>query len=97
MPTLLYVTILIIIEMETREKEVWTVLGRKKILLVDEDNQVVKEIKDLGPLSEIEMKYVNSNCGMPFDDWLETLKDEDEENDSAKDCHSDEAPLPEEE
>jgi hypothetical protein len=62
-----------------QEKEVWTVLGRKKILLVDDNNQLVKEVKDLGPLSELEMKYVNSNCGMPYEDWLETIKEEEEE------------------
>jgi len=72
--------LLIDIEMETREKEVWTVLGRKKILLVDEENQVVREIKDLGPLTEIEMKYVNSNCGMSFEDWLEKVSEEEEES-----------------
>lgn len=72
------------IEMETREKEVWTVLGRKKILLVDEQNQLVREIADLGPLSEIEIKYVNSNCGMPFEDWLETIKDEEEEEEGCQ-------------
>lgn len=72
-----------------REKEVWTVLGRKKIFLVDDENQVVKEVKDLGPLSELEKKYVNSNCGMSYDDWLETLKNEEEE-DVGEGAHPDE-------
>ena len=65
-----------------REKEVWTVYGRKKIFLVDEFNMVQKEVKDLGPLSEIEMKWVRSGSELPFKEWLETLDDEEKEGDA---------------
>ena len=34
--------------MEKKEKEVWTLDGRKKILMVNERNQVLYEVKDLG-------------------------------------------------
>jgi hypothetical protein len=62
------------------EKVCWTKAGRKKVFLVDEDNKVIKELKDMGPLSEIEMKWVNSNCGMPYAEWLKTQDiDENEE------------------
>lgn len=62
-----------------KEKECWTLGGRKKIFLVDDENNVIKEIKDLGPLSEIEMKWLKANSGMPFEEWLKTQKDEEEE------------------
>jgi hypothetical protein len=59
-----------------KEKECWTISGRKKIFLVDDKNMVIKELRDLGPLSEMEMKWVKSNCGMPYKQWLETQKEE---------------------
>jgi hypothetical protein len=62
-----------------KEKECWTLGGRKKIFLVDDENNVVKEIRDLGPLSEIEMKWVKANSGMPFEEWLKTQNEEEEE------------------
>jgi hypothetical protein len=62
-----------------KEKECWTVYGRKKVFLVDDNNQVVKELKDLGPLSETEMKWVKSGCGVPYEEWLKTRKEEEEE------------------
>ena len=61
------------------EKECWTTLGRKKVYLVDDHNQIIREIRDLGPLSELEMKWVRSNCGMPYKEWLKTLEEEEEE------------------
>ena len=61
------------------EKECWTTLGRKKVYLVDDNNQIIKEIRDLGPLSELEMKWVRSNCEMPYKDWLKTLEEEEGE------------------
>ena len=36
------------------EKEIWTVDCRKKIYLVEECNRVIREIKDIGPLSKTE-------------------------------------------
>lgn len=63
-----------------KEKECWTLEGRKKVYLVDEENNIVKEIKDLGPLSEIEMKWVKANSGMPFEEWLKIQNDEEEES-----------------
>jgi hypothetical protein len=65
-----------------KEKECWTLGGRKKIFLVDDENNVVKEIRDLGPLSEIEMKWVKANSGMPFEQWLKLQEDEEEETSS---------------
>ena len=59
-----------------KEKECWTISGRKKIFLVDDKNMVIKELRDLGPLSEMEMKWVKSNCGMPYKEWLETQNEE---------------------
>jgi hypothetical protein len=61
-----------------KEKECWTLAGRKKVYLVDEENNIVKEIKDLGPLSEIEMKWVKSNSGVPFEQWLKTQNEEEQ-------------------
>jgi len=52
--------------------------GRKKIFLVDDNNMVIKELRDLGPLSEMEMKWVKSNCGMPYKQWLESQKEEED-------------------
>lgn len=59
-----------------KEKECWTISGRKKIFLVDDKNMVVKELRDLGPLSEMEMKWVKSNCGLPYKEWLESQKED---------------------
>lgn len=67
-----------------KEKVVWTMDGRKKIFLVDENNIVQKEIKDLGPLSEIEMKWVRSGSELPYKQWLETLEDEEKEGGEKK-------------
>jgi hypothetical protein len=61
------------------EKECWTTIGRKKIYLVDEENNIIKEIDDLGPLSEKEMEWVKSGCGVPYKEWLELKKKEEEE------------------
>jgi hypothetical protein len=61
-----------------KEKECWTISGRKKVFLVDDKNMVVKELRDLGPLSEMEMKWVKSNCGMPYKEWLESQKGNEE-------------------
>ncbi len=60
------------------EKECWTTHGRKKVFLVDDDNNIVKELEDLGPLSELEMKLVKSNCGIPDKEWLKTMEAEEE-------------------
>jgi hypothetical protein len=68
-----------------KEKECWTISGRKKVFLVDDNNMVIKELRDLGPLSEMEMKWVKSNCGMPYKQWLESQKeDEDSDNEEKK-------------
>ena len=66
------------------EKECWTKHGRKKIYLVDGDNNIIKEIDDLGPLSEMEMKWVKSGCGVPFKEWLESQEAEDGEEEGEK-------------
>lgn len=60
------------------EKECWTTIGRKKIYLVDEDNNIIKEIDDLGPLSELEMEWVKSGSAMPYKEWLESKEAEEE-------------------
>jgi hypothetical protein len=63
-----------------QEKEVWTLNGRKKVFLVDDCNHVIKELKDLGPLSETEKLWVILRPGIPYKEWLEEyekkLKDE---------------------
>ncbi len=46
--------------------------GRKKLFLVDDNNEIIREVRDLGPLSELEMKWVKSNCGRPYKEWLKT-------------------------
>ena len=56
------------------EKECWTTHGRKKIYLVDDENNIIKENDDLGPLSEKEMEWVKSGCGVPYKEWLELKK-----------------------
>ena len=56
-----------------REMICWTLAGRKKVFLVDENNNIIKELRDLGPLSELEMRWVRSNSGMPYKEWLKTL------------------------
>ena len=53
-----------------KEKQVWTLDGRKKIFLVDDCNHVIKEIKDLGPLSKIEMLWVMKRPNLPYKEWL---------------------------
>ncbi len=64
-----------------KEKEVWTLDGRKKILLVNECNQVIKEIEDLGPLSKTELLWLMQRPGIPYKDWLkEYEKAEKEKN-----------------
>ncbi|UCE36814.1 MAG: hypothetical protein JSW00_15055 [Thermoplasmata archaeon] len=62
-----------------KEKVCWTLSGRKKVFLVDDNNQVIKELRDLGPLSKMEMKWVKSNSGMPYEQWLKTQKEIPEE------------------
>jgi hypothetical protein len=63
-----------------KEKEVWTLDGRKKIFLVDDDNHVIKEIDDLGPLSETEKLWVMLQPGIPFKEWLKDYEKEQKEN-----------------
>ena len=53
-----------------KEKEVWTLDGRKKIYLVNERNQIIREIDDLGPLTETEYLWVKLRPGKPYLDWL---------------------------
>lgn len=68
-----------------KEKEVWTLDGRKKIFLVDDDNHVIKEIDDLGPLSETEKLWVMLQPGIPFKEWLKDYeKEQKEKQKSAK-------------
>ena len=80
-----------------REKICWTVYGRKKRVLVDDNNKLIKELEDLGPLSEIEMKWVKSNCGMPYKEWLETQEKEEEEGDEGEEEGEEEEKVDEEE
>ena len=61
------------------EKVCWTLAGRKKVFLVDDDNHIVKELRDLGPLSEMEMKWVKSNSGVPYKEWLKIQEKEEGE------------------
>lgn len=67
-----------------KEKECWTLGGRKKIFLVDDENNVIKEIKDLGPLSELEMKWVKSGCGVPYEQWLKERKEGEDTSDDSE-------------
>lgn len=60
------------------EKVCWTTYGRKKVFLVDENNNIIKELDDLGPLSKMEMKWVKSNCEMPYKEWLESQEEEED-------------------
>ncbi|KPK14438.1 MAG: hypothetical protein AMK69_28575 [Nitrospira bacterium SG8_3] len=46
--------------------------------MVDDENNIIKEIEDLGPLSEMEMKWVKSGCGVPYKEWLESQEEEGE-------------------
>ena len=46
---------------------------------MDEENNIIKEIDDLGPLSELEMEWVKSGCDMPYKEWLESKEAEEEE------------------
>jgi hypothetical protein len=62
-----------------REMVCWTLAGRKKVFLVDENNNIIKELRDLGPLSKIEMKWVKSNSGMPYKEWLKTQEEGEDE------------------
>ena len=59
-----------------REMICWTLAGRKKLFLVDENNNIIKELHDLGPLSEGEMKWVKSDSDMPYKEWLKTQEEE---------------------
>jgi hypothetical protein len=63
-----------------KEKEVWTLDGRKKIFLVDDRNRVIKEIDDLGPLSETEKLWVLLRPGIPYKEWLEEYEAEQAED-----------------
>ena len=53
-----------------KEKEIWTIDGRKKILLVDENNQIVKEIKDIGPLNKNEKLWITTRPDITYKEWL---------------------------
>jgi len=61
-----------------KEKVCFTMDGRKKRLLVDDDNHLVEVLEDLGPLNEMEKTWVRSGCELPYKEWLDSLKDEDE-------------------
>ena len=63
-----------------KEKEVWTLDGRKKIFLVDDYNHVIKEIKDLGPLNKTEMLWVMRRPTIPYKEWLKEYEKEQEES-----------------
>ncbi len=58
------------------EKEVWTTDGRKKTFLVDDENMIINELRDLGPLSELEFQWVKSNPTKPYSEWLKELEEE---------------------
>lgn len=68
-----------------KEKEVWTLLGRKKVFLVDDDNSIIEELRDLGPLSETEMKWVKANSDKSYQEWLQSLDEKKEEGDETQD------------
>ena len=59
-----------------KEKEVWTIDGRKKIFLVNNYNQVIREVQDLGPLNESEKLWVLLRPGVPYKEWLEEYEKE---------------------
>jgi len=54
-----------------QQKEIWTLDGRKKIYLVDENNQIVKEIEDLGPLSKSELESLAMKLKESYKKWME--------------------------
>jgi hypothetical protein len=58
------------------KKEVWTLDGRKKILMVNDRNQVQYEIDDLGPLNETEFLWVKLRPGKPYKEWLKEYEAE---------------------
>ena len=60
------------------EKEVWTVHGRKKVYLVDDDNCIVEELEDRGPLSEMEFNWVKSSCGKSYKQWVKEMESQTE-------------------
>lgn len=62
------------------EKVCWTLSGRKKVYLVDDNNNIIKELSDLGPLSELEMKWVKSNSGIPYKEWLKTQTEKEDKD-----------------
>ena len=62
--------------MSEQAKEVWTLDGRKKILMVNERNQVLYEVSDLGPLSETEALWVRLRPGIPYKDWIKNYEKE---------------------
>jgi hypothetical protein len=68
-----------------KEKEVWTLDGRKKILLVNDRNQVIREIDDLGPLNETEKLWVLLCPGIPYEEWLKEYQKDNSEADEKKD------------
>lgn len=47
---------------------------------MDDENNIIKELRDLGPLSEIEMKWVKSNSGMPYKEWLKIQEEKEGED-----------------
>ena len=65
------------------EKEVWTLDGRKKIYLVDDQNHIIKELKDLGPLNYKEKKWLRLRPGVPYKEWLKSCEDEESEKAAA--------------
>ena len=58
-----------------QEKEVWTLDGRKKIFIVDDDNHILEEVKDLGPLNETEKLWVKLRPGVPYKEWLKDYEE----------------------
>ena len=54
-----------------QQKEIWTLDGRKKIYLVDDNNQIVKEIEDLGPLSKSELESLALKLKESYKKWME--------------------------
>jgi hypothetical protein len=66
-----------------QKKEVWTLDGRKKIYMVNDRNQIIQEIDDLGPLNETEALWVKLRPGIPYKDWLQEYEKESEKEKNA--------------
>jgi hypothetical protein len=67
-----------------KKKEIWTFDGRKKIFLVDDNNQVVEELEDLGPLSPNEKRELALKLNKIYEKALSELETDQEQPESNK-------------